>query len=74
MITEDRKSTDDRIPVLGYIPLVGRLFRSQQKLSDKRNLMIFVTAKLVDAAGRPFKKPVKPSFLDEPVSVSVATP
>ncbi len=53
MMTENRDSVDDKIPVLGDIPLVGRLFRSKYDRSDKRNLLIFVTAKLVDPAGKP---------------------
>jgi len=39
-------------PILGDIPLLGRLFRYKYDSSEKRNLLIFVTAKLVDPAGR----------------------
>jgi len=56
MITELRNSVDERIPFLGDIPLIGRLFRNQYEESIKRNLMIFVTAKLVDPAGRVVKQ------------------
>jgi general secretion pathway protein D len=52
MITENRNSVDDRIPFFGDLPLVGRLFRSKAESSEKRNLLIFVTARLVDPAGR----------------------
>jgi general secretion pathway protein D len=52
MITENRTETDDNIPFLGNLPLIGRLFRSKRSLSEKRNLLIFVTARLVDPAGR----------------------
>jgi general secretion pathway protein D len=38
--------------VLGSIPLIGRLFRSEGERSIKRNLMIFVTATQVDVDGR----------------------
>jgi general secretion pathway protein D len=41
----------DSVPVLGDIPIVGRLFQSDQKTETKRNLMIFVTATLIDPAG-----------------------
>jgi len=37
--------------VLADIPLVGRLFQSQSKKDVKNNLMIFVTATIVDPAG-----------------------
>lgn len=43
--------TKDQVPVLGDIPIIGRLFQSVQKTEDKRNLMIFVTATLIDPAG-----------------------
>jgi general secretion pathway protein D len=53
MITERRDTIDDRVPFLGDIPLVGRLFRSKAENSEKRNLLIFVTARLFGADGRP---------------------
>ncbi len=43
----------DKIPILGDIPLLGRFFRSEGERSDKRNLMVFVTARLVNPAGYP---------------------
>ena len=52
MITEARQSGENKIPLLGDIPLLGRLFRYKFENSEKRNLLIFVTAKLVDPAGR----------------------
>jgi general secretion pathway protein D len=55
MITERRNDADDKIPLLGDLPIVGRLFRSRYDQSDKRNLMIFVTARLVDPSGRPLE-------------------
>jgi general secretion pathway protein D len=53
MINEVRSTVDDKIPLLGDIPIIGRLFRSQYEHSDKRNLLIFVTARLVDPSGKP---------------------
>ena len=52
LITEERKSMEDKIPFLGDIPFVGRFFRSRSEYSNKRNLLIFVTARLVDPRGR----------------------
>ena len=52
LITEERKSMEDKIPFLGDIPFLGRLFRSRSEWSNKRNLLIFVTARLVDPRGR----------------------
>ncbi|MBM4147469.1 MAG: hypothetical protein FJ224_00280 [Lentisphaerae bacterium] len=56
MMNEVRRDTDDKVPFLGDIPIVGKLFRSKSERSDKRNLLIFVTAKLVTPDGRPVEK------------------
>ena len=55
LITETRKSFEDKIPLLGDLPFIGFLFRSTGEYSEKRNLLIFLTARLVDPAGRPLK-------------------
>ena len=52
LITEERKSMEDKIPFLGDIPFLGRFFRSRSEWSNKRNLLIFVSARLVDPNGR----------------------
>jgi general secretion pathway protein D len=41
----------DEVPVLGDIPILGRLFQNKTKSEKKRNLMIFVTPTLIDPAG-----------------------
>ena len=51
LISSQIQSTKDKVPVLGDLPLAGRLFQSQSKTSIKKNLMIFVTATMVDPAG-----------------------
>ncbi|MEI6563368.1 MAG: hypothetical protein WCO42_03560 [bacterium] len=51
LITESVNKVNDKIPVLGDIPFLGALFRSKSEKSIKKNLLIFVTAKLVDPAG-----------------------
>lgn len=50
---EDVKKVKDKVPVLGSIPLLGRLFQSEGESTQKRNLLIFVTATLVDPGGLP---------------------
>jgi general secretion pathway protein D len=52
---EEVKKVNDKVPVLGSLPLIGRLFRSQGESSQKRNLLIFVTANLVNPGGAPTK-------------------
>jgi general secretion pathway protein D len=52
LMREDVQKTEDRTPLLGDIPLVGRLFRSNAEQRIKRNLVIFVTARLVNPGGQ----------------------
>jgi general secretion pathway protein D len=56
---EEVKKVNDKIPFFGDIPLVGRLFRSKGESSQKRNLLIFVTANLVSPGGSPKKQNLK---------------
>jgi len=56
LIREDVQKTQDKVPILGDIPLAGRLFRSNSDQTIKRNLIIFVTANLMDAEGRPIRQ------------------
>lgn len=56
----------DRVPLLGDIPLLGRLFRNEGESTQKRNLLIFVTANLVSPGGSPafqFVPEVEPNSL-----------
>ncbi|MBI9020482.1 MAG: hypothetical protein JEZ10_04415 [Verrucomicrobia bacterium] len=52
LIYDKLETYRDKVPVLGSIPYLGRLFRSEGEQSIKRNLMIFVTATQVDVDGR----------------------
>ena len=52
LISEKLEDFEDRVPVLGSVPLIGRLFRSEGQRRVKRNLMIFVTATKVEPSGR----------------------
>jgi general secretion pathway protein D len=52
LMREDVQKTEDRTPLLGDIPLVGRLFRTNAEQHIKRNLVIFVTARLVNPGGQ----------------------
>jgi type IV pilus assembly protein PilQ len=38
-----------KVPVLGDVPILGHLFRSTNRSNDKRELLIFVTPKIVDS-------------------------
>lgn len=56
LIRQDIQKTQDKVPILGDIPVAGRLFRSDVDQTIKRNLLIFVTARIMDAEGRPVRQ------------------
>ena len=53
LVTSTVQDTKNKVPVLGDLPMFGRFFQSQSKTTVKDNLMIFVTATIVDPAGNP---------------------
>jgi general secretion pathway protein D len=55
LMKEDVSRMDDKIPMLGDIPVIGRLFGVKGEYSSKKNLMVFVTARLIDPAGQPIR-------------------
>jgi general secretion pathway protein D len=55
MLTEDARSTDDSFPGSDKAPLLGALGRMQTSQKDKRNLLIFVTARIVNPDGLPIR-------------------
>ena len=57
LIREDTTTTDDKIPILGDIPGLGRAFRNESSTSTKRNLLIFVTAYLLTPEGETVREP-----------------
>jgi general secretion pathway protein D len=56
LIREDIQKVNDKVPILGDVPIAGRLFRSDVDQKIKRNLIIFTTARLMDAEGRPVRQ------------------
>ena len=56
LMREDIQKVEDKVPILGDIPIAGRLFRSSADQHIKRNLIMFVTASLMDPAGQPLIK------------------
>ena len=50
LIQDDVNDTEVRVPFLGRIPILGQLFRSTEKASVKRNLMIFLKPRIIRSA------------------------
>ena len=53
LIAENVTKMKDKVPVLGDLPFLGRFFRSEANMTSKKNLVIFVTPRLIDPAGNP---------------------
>jgi len=69
LIREDVQKVEDKVPLLGDIPLAGRLFRSDVDQKIKRNLIIFVTGRLMDAEGKPVRQDEDQEEIVEPLGV-----
>jgi general secretion pathway protein D len=52
LIREDVQSVEDKVPLFGDIPVLGRLFRTKSDEHYKKNLMIYVTGTMIDPAGQ----------------------
>ena len=52
LIQDDVSQAESKVPLLGDIPFLGRLFRSTKDTHTKRNLMVFLRPTVVrDSAG-----------------------
>ena len=50
-IYEEEESTgENKVPLLGDVPVLGHLFRSENKVSNRRELLVFVTPRIVSDA------------------------
>ncbi len=54
IIKDVNSEVHDKIPILGDLPLVGRLFQSRYAQSEKTNLLIFLQCRLVKPDGSHF--------------------
>lgn len=50
-IYEEEESTgEDKVPLLGDVPVLGHLFKSQSKVSNRKELLVFITPRIVSDA------------------------
>jgi general secretion pathway protein D len=73
LIREDVQKIEDKVPFLGDLPMVGRLFRSSVDQHIKRNLMIFVSARLLTPSGEPSRLTEESEEVVETVALPEAT-
>jgi len=50
---EERTTVNDKTPVLGDLPYVGRFFRSKAESVRQKVIIFLVTAEVVDPSGEP---------------------
>jgi len=56
LMAESVQNVEDKVPILGDIPIIGRLFQTKAENRIKSNLIIFVTASIIDATGQPISR------------------
>ena len=64
LITTSRDHGGSKVPVLGSIPLLGRLFSSKNVNDSSTNLLIFITARTVSADGASPEEVFTPSAIE----------
>ena len=62
----DEQTTDsgNKVPILGSLPGVGRLFRSDSDQTGKRNLIVFITAKTLNPEGTDYNDIIDPRMIE----------
>lgn len=51
LIGDDARANQDKVPLLGDIPLLGNLFKNTRRSADKTNLMVFLRPQIVRDRG-----------------------
>lgn len=69
LIREDVQKIQDKVPFLGDMPLAGRLFRSDVDQKLKKNLVIFVTPRILDAEGQPRRSDAEEPEIVKPLGL-----
>ena len=52
LISEKTTDINDKVPILGDIPFLGRLWPTKMKQVEKKNVIFFVTVKVIDPSGQ----------------------
>jgi type II secretory pathway component GspD/PulD (secretin) len=62
LISETVQTTRDKVPYLGDLPFIGRLFRGKGRNSKKKNMVIYVKPTIIDPAGMKKNNPNQMPF------------
>lgn len=55
LMTSRKEKVEDKVPLLGDLPIAGRLFRSEADRTFREAVIVMVTAELVDPTGQPWR-------------------
>lgn len=56
LLKEQVDDAEDKVPILGDLPLIGKTFRSSVEQRTKRAIMLFATPRILDPAGEPINQ------------------
>jgi general secretion pathway protein D len=51
LISDEQEQGNQKVPILGDLPLIGKLFSSTTNSVKKQNLMVFIHPVIIDSAG-----------------------
>ena len=60
VVSEKKTDINDKVPLIGDIPLVGRFWQSKVTQSEKRCVIFFVTVKVIDPGGNRISQATAP--------------
>lgn len=53
LLQDSSQTVNDKVPILGDTPILGRFFKTNARKSNRKALMIFLTVRVLDPSGRP---------------------
>ncbi len=53
LMKDEEENTVKEVPILGSLPILGKVFRREDKSRNKKNLIIFLTATMITPEGKP---------------------
>src|SRR5690625_7408135 len=58
-------NAEDKVPLLGDLPFVGRLFKRDLRVTEKRELLIFITPKFISDSLPAYSHRLMTSYLEQ---------
>ena len=53
LLREDIQKIDEKVPIIGDLPILGRAFQGKTEQAVKKNTLIFVTPRILQVDGQP---------------------